>query len=56
MCEQGSGCCIFDFYFFVGFGRPLYLVPNRLVFCLFLVCSHEDCFWFFCFGCVGGEG
>ncbi len=30
-CEKGSGCCFFGFYFFVGFGRPLYLGPNRLV-------------------------
>jgi hypothetical protein len=30
-CEKGSGSCFFGFYFFVGFGRPLYLGPNRLV-------------------------
>jgi hypothetical protein len=31
-CGKGSGCCFFGFYFFAGFGRPLYLGPNRPVF------------------------
>jgi hypothetical protein len=38
-CMQFGVMGVQDFYFFVGFEGPLYLDPNRLVFCLFLVCS-----------------